>query len=98
MSCCGAPETSVSASSPPGRKASRSISRAECRRSASWQGVELLDKPGAPLLAGAGWLRGHVLAEHSGGDAHVLRRRDRLRRPRPSDRPLAYFGHAYHDL
>lgn len=33
-----------------------------------WQGIELLDESGPPLIAGAvGWLRGNVLAEHSAG-------------------------------
>ena len=33
-----------------------------------WQGVELLDEDGPPLLAGSiGWLRGTILAEHPAG-------------------------------
>lgn len=64
-----------------------------------WQGVELLDEPGAPLLSGAvGWLRGHVLAEHTTGTHTFFVGEIDSADPGPSDRPLAYFGHAYHDL
>ena len=98
MSCCGAPETSASASSPRGRKASRSISRASAA-DRPLAGRRLLDEPGAPLLAGAvGWLRGHVLAEHPAGTHTFFVGEIDSADPGPSDRPLAYFGHAYHGL
>ena len=64
-----------------------------------WQGVEVLDEPGPPLLAGAvGWLRGHVLAEHPAGTHTFFVGEIDSADPGPSDRPLAYFGHAYHGL
>jgi len=66
---------------------------------ALWQGVDVLDEPGAPLLAGAvGWLRGHVLAEHPAGTHTFFVGEIDSADPGPSDRPLAYFGHAYHGL
>ena len=64
-----------------------------------WQGVEVLDEPGPPLLAGAvGWLRGHVIAEHPAGTHTFFVGEISSTDPGPSDRPLAYFGHAYHSL
>jgi flavin reductase len=64
-----------------------------------WHGVELLDGDGPPLLAGAlGWLRGHVLAEHPAGTHTFFVGEIDAADPGAADRPLAYFGQAYHGL
>ena len=64
-----------------------------------WQGVEVLDEDGAPLLAGAvGWLRGHVQAEHPAGSHTLFVGEVESASPGPSDRPLAYVSQAYVDL
>jgi flavin reductase len=66
---------------------------------ALWQGVEVLDEPGAPLLAGAvGWLRGKVLAEHPAGSHTFFVGEIESAAPGPTDRPLAYVSQAYVDL
>ena len=72
---------------------------AEVDHEAVAAGVEVLDEPGPPLLAGAvGWLRGRVLAEHPAGTHTFFVGEIDSADPGPSDRPLAYFGHAYHGL
>ena len=64
-----------------------------------WHGIEVLDGPGPPLLAGAvGYLRGHVLAEHPAGTHTFFVGEIDSADPGPSDRPLAYFSQAYIDL
>ena len=64
-----------------------------------WHGIDVLDEPGAPLLAGSvGWLRGRVLAEHPAGTHTFFVGEIDSAEPGASDRPLAYFGQAYHDL
>jgi flavin reductase (DIM6/NTAB) family NADH-FMN oxidoreductase RutF len=64
-----------------------------------WQGVDVLDEPGAPLLTGAvGWLRGHVLAEHPAGTHTFFVGEIDSADPGPAYRPLAYFAQAYHGL
>ena len=64
-----------------------------------WQGVELLEEDGPPLVAGAvGWLRGHVLAEHPAGTHTFFVGEIDKAEAGETDRPLAYFGHAYRDL
>jgi flavin reductase len=64
-----------------------------------WHGIELLDEPGPPLLAGAiGWLRGKLLAEHPAGSHTFFVGEIESAAPGPTDRPLAYFGQAYVDL
>ncbi len=64
-----------------------------------WEGIDILDEAGAPLLAGAvGWLRGHVLAEHPAGTHTFFVGEIDTAAPGVSTRPLAYFGQAYHDL
>ena len=64
-----------------------------------WERVELLDREGPPLLAGAvGWLRGRVVAEHpTGTHTFFVGEIDRADAG-PSNRPLAYFSQAYVDL
>jgi flavin reductase (DIM6/NTAB) family NADH-FMN oxidoreductase RutF len=63
---------------------------------ALWHGVELLDEPGPPLLAGAvGWLRGHVLAEHPAGTHTFFVGEIDWAAPGPAERPLAYVSQAY---
>ncbi|HEX2496976.1 MAG TPA: flavin reductase family protein [Gaiellaceae bacterium] len=66
---------------------------------ALWQGIELLDGAGPPLVAGAvGWLRGHLLAEHPAGThTFFVGEVDSAERG-PSDRPLAHVSQAYVDL
>jgi flavin reductase (DIM6/NTAB) family NADH-FMN oxidoreductase RutF len=64
-----------------------------------WQGVDVLDEPGPPLLAGAvGWLRGRVLAEHPAGSHTFFVGEVERAAPGPTDRPLAYVSQAYIDL
>ena len=64
-----------------------------------WQGIDVLDEPGPPLLAGAvGWLRGRTLAEHPAGTHTFFVGEIVSAEPGPADRPLAYFGQAYHGL
>ena len=64
-----------------------------------WQGVEVLDEPGPPLLTGAvGWLRGRVLAEHPAGTHTFFVGEVDRADPGPSDRPLAYVNQAYRGL
>ncbi|HEU6444200.1 MAG TPA: flavin reductase family protein [Gaiellaceae bacterium] len=64
-----------------------------------WQGVDVLDEPGPPLLAGAvGWLRGRVLAEHPAGTHTFFVGEVDRADPGPSDRPLAYVNQAYRGL
>lgn len=66
---------------------------------ALWQGVELKEGPGPPLLAGAvGWLHGRVHAEHPAGSHTFFVGEIDSAEPGPSDRPLAYFSQAYVDL
>jgi flavin reductase len=64
-----------------------------------WQGVDVLDEPGPPLLAGAvGWLRGRVIAEHPAGSHTFFVGEVERAAPGPTDRPLAYVSQAYVDL
>ena len=64
-----------------------------------WEGIEVLDEPGPPLLAGAvGWLRGKVLAEHPAGSHTFFVGEVESAAPGPTDRPLAYVSQAYVDL
>src|SRR5215210_1840526 len=64
-----------------------------------WEGIELLDADGPPLLAGAvGWLRGHVHAEHPAGTHTFFVGEIDRADAGPSDRPLAYVLQAYVDL
>lgn len=64
-----------------------------------WQGVEVLDEPGPPLLAGGvGWLRGTILAEQPAGTHTFFVGEIDSADQGPSDRPLAYVGQAYRDL
>jgi flavin reductase (DIM6/NTAB) family NADH-FMN oxidoreductase RutF len=64
-----------------------------------WEGVEVLDEPGPPLLAGAvGWLRGRVIAEHPAGSHTFFVGEVERAAPGPTDRPLAYVSQAYIDL
>ena len=64
-----------------------------------WQGVEVLDEDGPPLLAGSvGWLRGTLLAEHPAGSHTFFVGEIESADPGPSDRPLAYVSQAYRDL
>lgn len=64
-----------------------------------WQGVELVDEDGPPLLAGSiGWLRGKILAEHPAGSHTFFVGEIESAAPGPSDRPLAYVSQAYRDL
>jgi flavin reductase len=66
---------------------------------ALWQGVDLVDEEGPPLLAGAvGWLRGRVLAEHPAGSHTFFVGEIDSADPGPTDRPLAYVSQAYRDL
>lgn len=66
---------------------------------ALWQGVEVLDEDGPPLLAGSvGWLRGKVLAEHPAGTHTFFVGEVDTAAEGPSDRPLAYLSQAYRDL
>jgi flavin reductase (DIM6/NTAB) family NADH-FMN oxidoreductase RutF len=61
-----------------------------------WHGVEVLDEPGPPLLAGAvGWLRGKVHAEHPAGSHTFFVGEVESATPGPTDRPLAYVSQAY---
>ena len=64
-----------------------------------WQGVELVEEDGPPLLAGSiGWLRGKILAEHPAGSHTFFVGEIESAAPGPSDRPLAYVSQAYRDL
>jgi flavin reductase (DIM6/NTAB) family NADH-FMN oxidoreductase RutF len=64
-----------------------------------WHGIEVLDEPGPPLLAGGvGYLRGHVLAEHPAGTHTFFVGEIDSADPGPSNRPLAYVSQAYIDL
>ena len=64
-----------------------------------WHGIELLDEPGPPLLAGGvGYLRGHVLAEHPAGTHTFFVGEIDSADPGPGNRPLAYVSQAYVDL
>lgn len=66
---------------------------------ALWQGVELVDEDGPPLVAGAlGWLRGRVHAEHPAGTHTFFVGEIDSADPGPGARPLAYFGQAYVSL
>jgi flavin reductase (DIM6/NTAB) family NADH-FMN oxidoreductase RutF len=63
---------------------------------ALWHGVELLDEPGPPLLAGAvGWLRGHVLAEHPAGTHTFFVGEIDSADPGPAEQALAYVSQSY---
>lgn len=63
---------------------------------ALWEGIEVLDRPGPPLLAGAvGWLRGHVLAEYPAGTHTFFVGEVDSADPGPSDRPLVYVAQSY---
>jgi flavin reductase len=64
-----------------------------------WQGVELLDEDGPPLIAGSiGWLRGTILAEHPAGSHTLFVGEIESAAPGATDRPLAYVSQAYRDL
>lgn len=64
-----------------------------------WQGVEVLDEDGPPLLAGSiGWLRSRILAEHPAGSHTFFVGEIESAAPGPTDRPLAYVAQAYRDL
>jgi flavin reductase (DIM6/NTAB) family NADH-FMN oxidoreductase RutF len=64
-----------------------------------WHGIEVLDEPGPPLVAGGvGYLRGHVLAEHPAGTHTFFVGEIDSADPGPADRPLAYFSQRYVDL
>ena len=64
-----------------------------------WQGIDILDESGPPLLAGAvGWLRGKLHAEHPTGSHTFFVGEIGSAEPGPSDRPLAYVRQAYRDL
>ena len=64
-----------------------------------WQGVELLDEDGPPLLAGSiGWLRGTILAEHPAGSHTFFVGEIESAAAGATDRPLAYVSQAYRDL
>ena len=64
-----------------------------------WQGVELLDEDGPPLLAGSiGWLRGTILAEHPAGSHTFFVGEIENAAAGATDRPLAYVSQAYRDL
>jgi flavin reductase len=66
---------------------------------ALWEGIEVLDRPGPPLLAGAlGWLRGRLLAEHPAGTHTFFVGEVDSAETGPSDRPLVYFAQAYLNL
>lgn len=66
---------------------------------ALWHGIDVLDDPGAPLIAGGvGYLRGRVLAEHPAGTHTFFVGEIDSADPGPSDRPLAYVSQAYLDL
>ena len=61
-----------------------------------WHGVEVLDEPGPPLLAGAvGWLRGTVHAEHPAGSHTFFVGEVESAAPGRTDRPLVYVSQAY---
>jgi flavin reductase (DIM6/NTAB) family NADH-FMN oxidoreductase RutF len=63
---------------------------------ALWHGVELLDEPGPPLLAGAvGWLRGHVLAEHPAGTHTFFVGEIDTADPGQGEQALAYVSQSY---
>jgi flavin reductase len=64
-----------------------------------WQGIEVLEEDGPPLLAGSvGWLRGSLLAEHPAGSHTFFVGEVESADPGPNDRPLAYVSQAYRDL
>ena len=64
-----------------------------------WQGIEVLEEDGPPLLAGSvGWLRGSLLAEHPAGSHTFFVGEIESADPGPTDRPLAYLSQAYRDL
>ena len=64
-----------------------------------WQGIDVLDGEGPPLVAGGvGYLRGRVIAEHPAGTHTFFVGEIDSADPGPSDRPLAYYGQAYHGL
>ncbi len=64
-----------------------------------WQGIEVLDEAGPPLLAGSvGWLRGRVHAQHPAGSHTFFVGEIESADAGPSDRPLAYVSQAYRDL
>jgi flavin reductase len=64
-----------------------------------WQGVDLLDEDGPPLLAGSiGWLRGTILAEHPAGSHTLFVGEIESAAAGATDRPLAYVSQAYRDL
>jgi flavin reductase len=64
-----------------------------------WQGGDVLDEDGPPLLGGAiGWLRGKILAEHPAGSHTFFVGEIESATPGPTDRPLAYVLQAYRDL
>ena len=66
---------------------------------AHWQGIELLEGEGPPLLVGAiGWLRGKVLAEHPAGSHSFFVGEIDSADPGHSEKPLAYVSQAYVDL
>ncbi len=63
---------------------------------AMWQGIELRDGEGPPLLAGAlGWLRGRVASEHEVGDHRFfVGAVDEVELGRAAP-PLVYVGQEY---
>lgn len=64
-----------------------------------WQGIEVRDEPGPPLLAGGvGWLRGRILAAHPAGTHTFFVGEIESADPGPCDRPLAYLNQAYRAL
>lgn len=66
---------------------------------ALWEGIEILDRPGPPLLAGAlGWLHGEVLGEHPAGTHTFFVGEVDSAEPGPSDRPLVFVSQSYVNL
>jgi flavin reductase (DIM6/NTAB) family NADH-FMN oxidoreductase RutF len=63
---------------------------------ALWKGIEVLDRTGPPLLAGAvGWLLGRAVAEHPAGTHTFFMGEVDSAEPGPSDRPLLYVSQSY---
>ena len=64
-----------------------------------WQGVEVVNEDGPPLLAGAvGWLLGRVDAEYPAGSHTFFVGEVESAEPGPADRPLVYVSQAYVEL